>query len=150
MRYIFCDFDGVLNYIGSPESIEPYLVTLLNRLIRWTGAKVVISSAWRQGRTIKELQEILEEGGFEGEVVGRTRSDHTGKRDSRPAQITDWIETGRKLYGLDIDSFVILDDYEMDILNPLSILTDPSRGLSYNDIVKARKILEEPPLLTGG
>jgi hypothetical protein len=90
MKVIFLDIDGVLNhemwyrrrfeemdmekytskypyYEFDPQSIEE-----LNRIINETDAKVVISSTWRIGRTVDQLQELLNNVGFEGEIIGVT------------------------------------------------------------------------------
>lgn len=90
MKIIFLDIDGVLNsndwYVYRRDNVpmdsvhaqypfyelDPRAVKNLNRLINETGAKVVISSTWRLGRTISELQELLDSVGFIGEIVGIT------------------------------------------------------------------------------
>ena len=92
-RIVFLDIDGVLNYEtyynkekvikrheikekGAPDGYEdicPDRVKLLNGFLEETGAKVVISSSWRIGRSIEELQEVLDYVGFEvaeGFLVG--------------------------------------------------------------------------------
>lgn len=90
MKVIFLDIDGVLNHemwykrrfqemdMNSETSRHPYYefdpqsVAELNRIIDLTGAKIVISSTWRLGRTTEQLQDILNSVGFKGEIVGRT------------------------------------------------------------------------------
>lgn len=85
---IFLDIDGVLNHqkwynhrMDILDQFEgqypkgefcPETIELLNKLIENTGAKVVVSSTWRLGRTIEELQNILNSVGFKGEVIGTT------------------------------------------------------------------------------
>ena len=51
MKIIFLDIDGVLNNyntLGEGANWEPDLVKILNRIIKETKAKIVLSSTWRQ------------------------------------------------------------------------------------------------------
>jgi hypothetical protein len=85
---IFLDIDGVLNHrlfyeeksqadrykeVG-PDlcDLDPEKVKLLNELIESAGADVVISSTWRYGKTIDQLQALLDKVGFTGKIVGLT------------------------------------------------------------------------------
>lgn len=90
MKIIFLDFDGVLNhemwykrrfqemdmelYTSKYPYYEfdPLSIEQLNRIIEQTGAKVVVSSTWRHGKTPQQLQELLENVGFKGEVISKT------------------------------------------------------------------------------
>lgn len=143
MKLLFLDFDGVIcpgsykrdestNELRSPEwyaePIDSECMKWLNFVIDKTAAQVVISSAWRIGHPIHELEQILEAGGFRGEVIGKTRS---GKG-PRGRQISDWIEDGTKLFNLEeIQSFIILDDDDdMDLLSPFLIQTHWEKGLT--------------------
>ena len=53
MKILFLDVDGVLNCRRTPQIItsiyplDPYMVLLVDRIIRATDCKVVLSSAWR-------------------------------------------------------------------------------------------------------
>ena len=52
MKVIFVDVDGVLNSHKTirkfgHDFIDPILVALVERIVRETGAKIVISSSWR-------------------------------------------------------------------------------------------------------
>jgi len=81
-KIIFLDIDGVLNceiddIQNEFEDISKRCVKMLNTIIKETDAKVVISSVWRNNRTVDQLQELLEKYGFEGEVVSKTP--HLGK-----------------------------------------------------------------------
>lgn len=84
MNLIFLDFDGVLNStrywfdngqhlpIGRPNAIDPAAVAQLNQIIDQTGAYVVVSSSWRGRGSGADLQGILEQRGFTGEIIGCT------------------------------------------------------------------------------
>jgi hypothetical protein len=76
-RILFLDFDGVLNSRGFlamsrglaisryPHSeIDPEAVARVNRILERTEAEVVVSSSWRHGRTLAELQALLESHGL--------------------------------------------------------------------------------------
>lgn len=76
---VFLDFDGCLNHRkhvatgGYPKMpFAPECIERLNRLIASTDAKIVISSTWRFGKTIEELQELLASHGAVCHVVGVT------------------------------------------------------------------------------
>lgn len=58
MKILFLDVDGVLNCVsyfatrttprdGRPRDIDPFRAALIHRILDATGAKVVVSSAWR-------------------------------------------------------------------------------------------------------
>jgi hypothetical protein len=124
MKVIFLDIDGVLNHenwfkkrmtikndFNSKEwndhypfyEFDPESVKQLNKIIDKTGAKVVISSTWRHGRTVEQLQEILDKVGFIGEVIDKTPSfiargtDNLGEKISytipRGCEIDWWLES---------------------------------------------------------
>ncbi len=89
MKVIFLDFDGVLNseefFIMSHHSaddkkgwtetddFDPYAVKLLNQITKATGAKIVISSAWRINRTIEWLKALMYAVGVTGEIIDKTK-----------------------------------------------------------------------------
>lgn len=158
MKIVFLDFDGVIvrgdgdylkqeesvHDVGSPEwyaeVFDPTCMENLNRIVAKTGAKVVISSAWRGGRSILDLRKILTAAGFKGEVIGKTRN---GKRgEEREEQIADWINDGNNLYDLDIENFVIIDDDNDMPSFPLSFVkTKWEKGLTVMDTAQAIRIL---------
>jgi hypothetical protein len=92
MKIIFLDFDGVLNHenwyrkrmdlINSDNYIydyplsefDPYSIKHLNSIIEGTRAKVVVSSTWRIGKRIIDLQKMLNDVGFIGEIIDVTPS----------------------------------------------------------------------------
>jgi len=158
MKLIFLDVDGVLNHSGwlgkrgdtdlpvdSPEwfalELDSMCVSRLNELITRTGAKVVVSSVWRCGKTIGSLQAILECAGFTGEVIGKTP--HLGGE--RGEEIAEWLEDSHKLYGLEpFESFVILDDdSDMGALIPFLVQTSFESGLQQDHVERAVSLLGE-------
>jgi hypothetical protein len=150
MKVIFLDFDGVLNN-DSPEMehslelwavswLEPALVGRLATLVERTGAKVVVTSSWRQRRSKKELHDILAGCGFsEGifDVTPRLPRGAEGERLAREREIMAWLELHPEVL-----SFVILDDKdEFQMLAPNLVHIDGKAGLSDADVTRAHAIL---------
>lgn len=110
-RILFLDFDGVINSREWRESggfrsigpFDPNLVDRVNRIVDATGADTVISSAWRIGRKLDELRDLLRDHGFAGTVIDATDS----RRHEYPQRgdcILAWVEKH------DVDEYVVLDD----------------------------------------
>lgn len=162
MKIIFLDIDGVLNsttYFMSNKDelkkktdykpsydLDPNAINLLNNLIAETGAKVVVSSTWRSGKEKEELQSILEEKGFKGEVIDKTP--YGCYMCVRGNEIYRWLCDNEKIIGKrvsDYDEYVILDD-DSDMLywqRNNFILVDGWVGLTPNICYRARKILNK-------
>lgn len=162
-KIIFCDFDGVLNSqlyhttpvkdretnLGFAGDIDPAAVKLLNQLCSDTGAKVVVSSTWRLGRTVEELQDLLNKRGFTGEVIGTTPDMRTGQHGHcilRGNEILAWIKENRAIIGADYHDYrhyVIFDD-DSDMLywqRNNYFQTDPYVGLTPNLCYRAKRFL---------
>ena len=60
------------------EYIDKDCVIRLNRICKETGAYVVITSHWRNFKTINEIQRTLEKFGFTGKVIGKTAKTEFG------------------------------------------------------------------------
>lgn len=156
MKVIFLDIDGVLNhdnYYGTDEfmlhdrfkpnsQICRDTVQLLNHFIEDTKCKVVITSTWRLGRTITELQKLLDNKGFTGIVVGKTenlsRMHHTIM--CRGKEIQKYLNDNP-----DITQCVIFEDDMDDMIEVLShtIFVNPTTGLTQESLVKALDVLKE-------
>ena len=152
MKILFLDIDGVLNsgaFIATKkleqslvpskdswwqEMLDPNAIDLLNRLLRRTEAKVVVSSSWRHALEVEDLRRILGGVGFKGEVIGMTP-----KRGGlcRGDRIKLWLDSVD-----DIESFVILDDDDdMGGFDERLVLTDGDFGLRPKDCEAAEQIL---------
>lgn len=155
MKILFLDFDGVLNHeefyskrleLPSIEEypyseIDPKCITKLNYIIKETDAKVVISSTWRHGRTIAELQEILNYFGFIGEIIDITPN-LTHESSVRGNEIWEWIKLNVDNY-FRFTEYVILDD-DCDMLyyqKDNFIHVDKWVGITGNNVRKAIAIL---------
>jgi hypothetical protein len=150
MKIIFLDIDGVLNsndwYVHRQDNVpmdsihaqyplyefDPRAVARLNELTEKTGAKIVLSSTWRIGRTYEQIQSIFDMVGIKGELVGATPSmqtkrpyeDKEGYTTPRGCEIDWWLKIEGKFQRINwsrekqqeyidkaiVKNYVILDD----------------------------------------
>src|SRR5262245_53853935 len=91
-RVIFLDIDGVLAPIVHWDrygDLDPGCIQVLNEIAARGGADVVISSTWRYGKTVAQLQQILDAAGFTGRVVDKTPIGAPGA--DRGEEIAAWL-----------------------------------------------------------
>ena len=144
-KIVFLDIDGVLNSLssvlalGNPNKcLDPVCVGLVARLLKEAGAKVVVSSSWRIGRTVKELQNELDgigAGRIADHIIGRTGDGYNGHRGR---QIKEWIEANAPDC-----SYIILDD-DSDMLpaqKPYFVKTNFDEGFRASHYRKAMGLL---------
>ena len=135
---IFLDIDGVLASYLKMKHIDEYgpafidySVSTLNKLIEKTNSDICISSSWRVGRTIEDLQELLTARGVKCNVVGKT-----DKSVDRGVEILNWLY-GNSQYN----EYIIIDDEMSDIIKTLPfnwkthIKPNRFQGLTIYDIV---------------
>ena len=174
MKIVFLDIDGVIctqeEIFHDPEKkksgeikIEDYMrrvdgkwlhmfspvaVAALNHITNTTGAKLVISSTWRN-KGVDRLKIHFKEQGVTGEIIGITpyvyNEEHKCKM--RGGEIQVWLD---KNPG--VESFVILDD-DSDMLHLLPRLvktmwddyekTGEPEGLVMKHAEQAIKMLQE-------
>ena len=166
MRVVFLDIDGVLNNPGTYCSdapwkqepadgplrvpVEPSCMGRLNRLLRESGAKVVISSSWRLFARYEDLGPALVRYGLVGDVIGETPDlvndpvwlDRWWTREGAPfeyeriergMEITEWLAAHPE-----VEEFVILDDCsDMAELKPWLVHCDAVTGLDDPDVERA-------------
>ncbi len=148
-KYIFLDFDGVLN--TSRGMFDKHAIDNLRRLVGRSDAKVIISSNWRlQGW--EYMRQLWQQHHLPGEIVGITPSCN-----SIAFSEADGVDTWHSLYatkGLEIAEwlklnakepyhYVILDDEE-DILYSQRehfVKVDGSNGLSRADVRHSLNLL---------
>jgi len=137
---IFLDIDGVLAPIRRWDrygDLEPACVQVLNEIAGRGGADVVVSSTWRHGKTVAELQETLEAVGFTGCVVDKTPVGAPGA--DRGDEIAAWLAEHA------VSGFVIIDDHlDMGALRTHLVLTRPAHGLQPADAARAIATLLRP------
>lgn len=136
-RVIFLDIDGVLAPIRRWDrygELDPGCVEVLNEIVARGEADVVVSSTWRYGRTVAELQAMLDAGGFTGRVLDTTPIAAAGA--DRGDEIAAWLAQ----HG--VDGYVILDDHaDMGDLRPRLVQTHPAQGLQPADAARAIGLL---------
>lgn len=120
MKVLFLDVDGVLNSAERPAQcreggimgIDPVLTSRLVRVLLATGAKVVVSSAWRicgidpGSRFFDCLSAADPTGLVLGRIIGKT-ADGWARRDCdcRGDEIQLWLDSHK-----DVTAFAIVDD----------------------------------------
>jgi hypothetical protein len=143
MKILLLDMDGVLNsanYLHTKpresmpfEHINPEAVAILNRIVRETGCKIVISSSWRVILPWWVLRMVLACRGFKfvKSVIGETPR---GAFDNRGMEIASWLNKHPE-----VERFVIVDDdADMAHLMPNLVQTSWHSGL---DGVHAAEII---------
>jgi hypothetical protein len=139
-RVIFLDIDGVLAPIRRWDrygDLDPGCIRVLNEIVAGAGADVVVSSTWRHGRTVAELQAMLDAHGFIGCVIDKTPVGPPGA--DRGDEIAAWLA------GHAVGGYVIIDDHgDVGGLRARLVLTHPARGLQPADAPRALEILERP------
>jgi hypothetical protein len=139
-RVIFLDIDGVVAPIRRWDrygELEPACVQVLNEIVADSGADVVVSSTWRYGKTVADLQVMLEAAGFIGRVIDTTPVGASGT--DRSDEIAAWLDTHR------VAGYVIVDDHaNMGALRSRLLLTESGRGLQPADAARAAQILSRP------
>jgi len=139
---VFLDIDGVLAPIHRWDrygDLDPGCIRVLNEIVADAGADVVVSSTWRHGKTVTELQEMLEAAGFIGRVIDKTPAGVPGA--GRSDEIASWLAEHA------VGGYVIIDDHgDMGGLRTQLVLTHPARGLQPADAPRAIEILKRPPV----
>jgi hypothetical protein len=149
MKIIFLDIDGVFNNANDPmnaqrpftalelsKEIDKDRVSLLNRIIEETGAKVVISSSWRMSVDLDMIIETFKLQGFKGEII-----DHTPIKLSyvdRGQEINWWLEDN------EVDSFAVIDDINFSGFcryEDKLVLVSDDNGMTEEDANKVIDIL---------
>lgn len=150
---IFLDFDGVVETIyweqdengvwnynvhkyGREQLNNKQAIGWLNELYSKVPYDIVVSSSWRIGMTIEELQNLITNSGFNPDikVVGVTPVLHL----QRGQEIQAWLDTV-SFAG----KFIIIDDdSDMCHLLPLLVRTDCQLGFTIYDFQKSLKLLQ--------
>lgn len=144
MKLIFLDIDGVIiNRASCKKRFDnpaPECIARLNDLLSRTQAKIVMSSCWRMGRTVLELQQLMDKWGVQGVVVGKTTWGPQGcqRGDEIGMYIRDWK------HEEPLEAFIIVDDdADMGQYLPHLVHTRFDPGLTQNDVEMAVKLFEK-------
>lgn len=158
-KLLFLDVDGVLNseafyrklvFCGerlveprSARSFCPTAAAILDDMMsRVPDMDIVISSCWRVGRTVEELQELFTENGLDGSrIVGRTGEMLTTGEGGRGEEIEDYLIQEASGFV----SVVVVDDEVSDMFRmlPMVVQTSPRNGLTLDDADKVVSIFTE-------
>ena len=147
MKILFLDVDGVLNNNRTRTVtfdgwcfVDNYLVRRLKQIINATGAKIVLSSTWRDGWNredesknepfFNQLRDKLKEYGMEiWDALPMPM------RTNRELAITEWFGLHK---DLNIESFIILDDWnDMGIYRDHLIWINGNIGLTEENVAEA-------------
>ena len=126
-KVLFLDIDGVLNNSASMSEgihIIPEKCLMIRDICWRTGAKVVVSSTWRIGRSLEEIQMIFRLVGMGGLIVDTTPIFKTGPRGD---EIAEWLRNNTKT-----KQYAIVDD-DGDMLEkqmPYFVKTEGIVGLT--------------------
>ena len=131
MKIVFLDINGVLNTTFY-HNLKPECLNNLKILTEKTGAKVVITSAWRKyEESLEAIKKTLTE--YNIDVIGSTRV-----LGSRSAEIVAYLE------GLSFSyKYVILDDMLIEGFPDNLVLVDRMVGLTNKEVLKAISILQD-------
>ena len=154
MRVVFLDCDGVINIMspsyntayyrpdGSVVWFDAHLVLRLNWLIEKTDAHIVVSSSWRLD--MADLKVQMEANGFKywDRVIGETP--YFGYRGD---EIQEWLDKTE----VEVESYVVLEDEIQDVCGEkcmtiseeFVVEVDMRNGLSHQDVIKAKDILNK-------
>jgi hypothetical protein len=140
LRVVFLDIDGVLAPIRRWDrygDLDSACVRVLNEIVARGGADVVVSSSWRYGKTIAELQAMLDAEGFAGRVLDKTPTGTPGA--DRGEEIASWLAAHA------VEGYVIIDDHaDMGELRSRLVQTHPAHGLQPLDAPRAIATLLRP------
>lgn len=154
MKVIFLDIDGVLNSHAydrkrnwnEQTDIDETRLPLVKRIVDETGAKIVLSSTWREHWSVDTR--LCDEDGI---YINRTfakfgleiydKTPDLGIDFDRPDEIRAWLNSAQET----IESFVIIDDYRYGWgkLSDNFVKTNPNFGLGLEEehVQKAIEIL---------
>lgn len=156
MKVIFLDIDGVLNSRAydrrrnwdEQTDIDETRLPFIKEIVDATGAKIVLSSTWRQ-HWDKDTNRCDEDGLYINKTFakfGLTVFDKTpdlGITALRRDEISKWMKATEEV----IDSFVIIDDYRYGWgdLNEHFVKTEPNfrLGIEREHVEKAIEILNK-------
>lgn len=150
---IFLDFDGIVETIyweqaedkswslnihksGRKELNNKQAIGWLNELYSKVPYDIVVSSTWRIGLTLEELQTLITNSGFNPDirVIGMTPVLYQPRGKEIQAWIDDNNFTGK---------FIIIDDdSDMCHLLPVLVHCDCQLGFTIYDYQKALKLLK--------
>ena len=145
-NYIFLDIDGVLNSnrtnargpYGNPGIGKKHL-DILKTIVDKTNGEIVLISDWRLSFLPDDHMPKMADyisGKFDSVQLTLTLVSESHRYENRVNEIVDWIQRNPT------DGYIILDDsywpgYEMKMIKPHWVQTDPRKGLEVMHIEEA-------------
>lgn len=165
MKVLFLDFDGVLNssqwlsevrtYVTGAWTntnwFDPAAIARLNKIIEETGAKIVVSSSWRIGRTVLDLCKILFGAGFVGAIIGKITDELRRASEGRLRPEIEPVTRGEEIKiwlnaHPQVTHFAVVDDdSDMDLVRENFVQTDFETGLLDKHVGRIIALLNAPP-----
>lgn len=145
---LFLDFDGVMGadrvwtqnrtkrWTCPAGWVDPILVARLNRLVRRTGAGVVISTSWRRYLGARSVEGVLRACGFTGTVIGATPVFGEKPEDWRAEEIAAWLADRPS-----VERWAVVDDLDLAVDPERFVRTEMMLGLTDADCERAARIL---------
>lgn len=146
-KVIFLDFDGPMiplraywlpNQTKPLVSVfDPVAVSLVNKLIEDSGAKIVISSTWRfQGN--EKITAVLSKNGIDPTHLHKDWETPRKFTSQRIHEIKWWLDDHPE-----VTHYVAIDDETLNIeFVPNAVLADAYEGLSFRNYLEARQFLD--------
>lgn len=150
MKVIFEDLDGPIIPYDTDSDVDYHTffddidkwnrkaIKNLNKIVKKTDAKVVISSSYRTLKTLDEIQTQMNKAGFRYEVYDVVQNDVDKERG---ADIDDWLDNH------EVEKFIIIDDHNHDFKdifnNKIFIKTGHKKGITKKIVKKAIKQLNK-------
>jgi hypothetical protein len=116
--------------------LEPQLIARLNRVVRRTEAKVVLSTSWRKYLGWRTVAGVLYACGFTGTVIGATEVLGEGITERR-LEILEWVQAHPE-----VTAWAAVDDCEIEGLGDRFVRTHAVHGLTDVDVEKLVAILK--------
>lgn len=156
MKVIFLDIDGVLNSReydrhrnwNELTNIDETRMPLVKEIVEKTGAKIVLSSTWRDGWNENEAL-CDEDGRYINDIFKKfnlsiySKTPDFGLAAVRRDEVAAWLQETEDT----IENFVIIDDYRFGWaeLSDNFVKTNPVKGLGLEKehVKKAIEILNE-------
>jgi len=156
MKVIFLDIDGVLNSRiydrkrnwNEQTDIDETRLPHLKKIVDETGAKIVLSSTWRE-HWDKDPRICRADGEYINKTFAKfgleiyDKTPDLGLTAERPDEIRAWLDSARE----PVESFVIIDDYRYGWgnLSDNFVKTNPHFGLGLEEehVEKAIEILNK-------
>lgn len=156
MKVVFMDVDGVFNSrewwktmdeaererrYEANDHFNPEAVKRFSEVIERTGAKIVVSSSWRNLFKWDDLMEIFPRNGLCLEYVGKTPTKFSYR--PRGAEIEEWLVDHMEKLG--VTSIAIVDDEaDMIHMSPWLVKTSYETGFLAEHATALEEMLSKP------